>query len=103
MNRNSPEQRASEKPGRNRNCVVTELGRQSPRHVGSFRHDSGDENVLQVDEGVLEGFGQDEVDGRSGNEVARARHERRVRRLGILVSDSINFVHLVILAIVVYS
>jgi hypothetical protein len=49
-----------------------------------------------VDEGVLEGFGQDEVDGRSGNEVARARHERRVRRLGILVSDSINFFQLVI-------
>ena len=96
MNRNSPEQRASEKPGRNRNCVVPELGRQSPRHVGSFCHDSGDENVLQVDEGVLEGFGQDEVDGRSGNEVARTRHERWVRRLGILVSDSIKFFHLVI-------
>jgi hypothetical protein len=46
VNRDRAEKGTSEKPGRNRNGVVPELGGESPRHIHSLRDDAGEKDVL---------------------------------------------------------
>jgi len=60
--RDCPQQGTSQKPGRDRDGVVPELGGQPPGHVGPFGDDPGQEDVLEMDEWVLEGVRKDPID-----------------------------------------